>query len=138
MPCVTEILDVDQLEDCARYADILQVGTRNAQNYALLRQLGSLGKPVLLKRGMASQVQEWLLASEYLLAAGNCKVVLCERGIRTFENATRSTLDISAVPVAQARSHLPVIVDPSRTLQAVPLLWFHPLHALLLRRELTE
>jgi 3-deoxy-7-phosphoheptulonate synthase len=113
MPCVTEILDVDQLEDCARYADILQVGARNAQNFALLRELGRVGKPVLLKRGMAAQVHEWLLASEYILASGNRNVILCERGIRTFENSTRSTLDISAVPVAQARSHLPVIVDPS-------------------------
>ena len=94
---------------------MLQVGTRNMQNFALLQAVGSAGKPVLLKRGMSATIEEWLMAAEYIAQRGNLDIVLCERGIRTFETATRNTLDISAVPVAQRLSHLPVIVDPSHS-----------------------
>ena len=97
------------------YADMLQVGTRNMQNFALLQAVGSAGKPVLLKRGFSATIEEWLMAAEYIAQRGNSDIVLCERGIRTFEKATRNTLDISAVPVAQRLSHLPVIVDPSHS-----------------------
>jgi 3-deoxy-7-phosphoheptulonate synthase len=98
----------------ASYVDMLQVGTRNMQNYALLQEVGRAGKPVLLKRGMSSTVEEWLLAAEYILSQGNRDVVLCERGIRTFENSTRFTLDLNAVPLVRELSHLPVVVDPSQ------------------------
>lgn len=114
MAVVTEIMSVEKLDELCEYADILQVGTRNMQNYPLLRALSKCGKPVLLKRGMSSTIEEWLLAAEYLLLGGNEKVILCERGIRTFEKATRNTLDISAVPMVKQLSHLPVIVDPSQ------------------------
>jgi 3-deoxy-7-phosphoheptulonate synthase len=97
----------------ASYADMLQVGTRNAGNFALLQAVGAAGKPVMLKRGMTATIEEWLMAAEYIAQRGNLDIVLCERGIRTFETATRNTLDISAVPVVQRLSHLPVIVDPS-------------------------
>jgi 3-deoxy-7-phosphoheptulonate synthase len=96
-----------------RYADILQVGARNMQNYSLLRELGRSRTPVLLKRGISATIEEWLLSAEYVLAGGNTGVILCERGIRTFESYTRNTLDISAIPVVQKLSHLPVIADPS-------------------------
>jgi 3-deoxy-7-phosphoheptulonate synthase len=102
-----------QVELVARYADILQVGARNVQNFALLRELGRLDKPVLLKRGMATPVKEYLMSAEYILSEGNSQVILCERGIRTFETATRFTLDLSAVPVLKSETHLPVLVDPS-------------------------
>lgn len=111
---VTEIMSIDKLDELCDYADILQVGTRNMQNYPLLRALGKINKPVLLKRGMSSTVEEWLLAAEYILAGGNSRIILCERGIRTFENATRNTLDLSAVALVKQLSHLPVIVDPSQ------------------------
>jgi 3-deoxy-7-phosphoheptulonate synthase len=110
---VTEIMEVSQLEMIEKYADILQVGARNMQNYSLLRDLGQARKPVLLKRGISATIEEWLLSAEYVLAGGNMNVLLCERGIRTFESYTRNTLDISAIPVVQKLSHLPVIVDPS-------------------------
>ncbi len=113
LPIITEVLDQDSVETVAEYADILQVGTRNMQNFCLLKELGQLGKPVLIKRGMSATIEEWLMAAEYLLSEGNDKVILCERGIRTFEKYTRNTLDISAVPVAKTLSHLPVFVDPS-------------------------
>lgn len=113
LPVVTEVLDTAKVEVVARYADILQIGARNAQNFSLLKEVGQCGKPVLLKRGMATTVQEWLLAAEYILAAGNPSVILCERGIRTFETTTRFTLDLNAVPVVKKLSHLPVLVDPS-------------------------
>jgi len=99
----------------ACYADMLQVGTRNMQNFPLLQAVGGVGKPVMLKRGMNATIEEWLMAAEYIAQRGNLEIVLCERGIRTFEKATRNTLDISAVPVAQRLSHLPVIVDPSHS-----------------------
>lgn len=114
MAIVTEIMSIDKIEELLEYADILQVGTRNMQNYPLLRALGKINKPILLKRGMSSTIEEWLLAAEYLLAGGNQKVILCERGIRTFETATRNTLDLSVVPLIKQVSHLPIIVDPSQ------------------------
>ena len=113
LPVVTEVVDPGSVELVASYADMLQVGTRNMQNFALLKAVGSVAKPVLLKRGMSATIEEWLMAAEYIAQRGNLDIVLCERGIRTFEPATRNTLDISAVPLARLLSHLPVIVDPS-------------------------
>jgi 3-deoxy-7-phosphoheptulonate synthase len=115
LPVVTEVIDPGSVDLVASYADMLQVGTRNMQNFALLQAVGSASKPVLLKRGMSATIEEWLMAAEYIAQRGNLDIVLCERGIRTFETATRNTLDISAVPVAQRLSHLPVIVDPSHS-----------------------
>jgi 3-deoxy-7-phosphoheptulonate synthase len=115
VPFVTEVLDTRDVDLVADHADMLQIGARNMQNFALLRAVGTTRRPVLLKRGLSATIDEWLLAAEYVAAAGNEAIVLCERGIRTFENATRNTLDISAVPVAQKMSHLPVIVDPSHS-----------------------
>jgi 3-deoxy-7-phosphoheptulonate synthase len=110
---VTEVMDASQIALVAGYADMIQVGARNMQNTTLLRGLGKAGRPVLLKRGLAATIEEWLLAAEYVAAAGNQQIVLCERGIRTFETATRNTMDISAIPVIEKRSHLPVVADPS-------------------------
>ena len=110
---VSEVMDISQIELVARYADMLQVGARNMQNFTLLRELGRVRTPVLLKRGISATIEEWLLSAEYVLSGGNTDVVLCERGIRTFERYTRNTLDISAVPVIHKLSHLPIIVDPS-------------------------
>ncbi|MDQ6772714.1 MAG: 3-deoxy-7-phosphoheptulonate synthase [Candidatus Dormibacteraeota bacterium] len=111
---VSEVVTPADVDMLVRYVDMLQVGTRNSQNYALLQEVGRSGKPVLLKRGMSATVEEWLLAAEYILSQGNRDVVLCERGIRTFETATRFTLDLNAVPLARELSHLPVVVDPSQ------------------------
>jgi 3-deoxy-7-phosphoheptulonate synthase len=113
LPVVTEVVDARDVPVVAEHADMLQIGTRNMANFGLLQAVGAAGKPVLLKRGMTATVEEWLMAAEYIAQRGNLDVVLCERGIRTFEPATRNTLDISAVPIVQATSHLPVIVDPS-------------------------
>jgi 3-deoxy-7-phosphoheptulonate synthase len=113
LPVVTEVVDARDVTVVAEHADMLQVGTRNMANFGLLQAVGESGKPVLLKRGMTATIEEWLMAAEYIAQRGNLDVVLCERGIRTFEPATRNTLDISAVPVVQATSHLPIIVDPS-------------------------
>jgi 3-deoxy-7-phosphoheptulonate synthase len=113
MPIVTEIVDARDVAMVAEHADMLQVGTRNMANFGLLQAVGECGKPVLLKRGMTATIEEWLMAAEYIAQRGNLDIVLCERGIRTFEQATRNTLDISAIPVVQATSHLPIIVDPS-------------------------
>lgn len=113
LPVVTEIMDAHELEAVAEHADMLQVGARNAQNFSLLRRLGKINKPILLKRGMSTRIEEFLMAAEYILSEGNPNVVLCERGIRTFETATRNTLDLNAVPLLKEWSHLPVIVDPS-------------------------
>jgi 3-deoxy-7-phosphoheptulonate synthase len=110
---VTEVLGTQFLDRIAERADMLQVGARNMQNFDLLRALGRIDRPVLLKRGMSATVDDLLHAAEYILAGGNQRVVLCERGIRTFETATRSTLDIAAIPVLRARTHLPIVVDPS-------------------------
>jgi 3-deoxy-7-phosphoheptulonate synthase len=113
MPVVTEVLEPDQVELVAAYADVLQVGARNMANFPLLRRVGKTDRPVLLKRGFSATVEEWLMSAEYVLASGNPNVVLCERGIRSFDTATRFTLDLNAVPLAKELSHLPVIVDPS-------------------------
>src|SRR5437773_886616 len=110
---VSEIMNQTQIPLFLEYVDILQVGARNMQNFDLLKELGRVRRPVLLKRGMSATIEEWLLSAEYILAGGNHEVILCERGIRTFESATRNTLDISAIPVVKKRSHLPVLVDPS-------------------------
>ncbi len=113
LPIVTEVVDARDVPVVAEYADMLQIGTRNMANFGLLQAVGQAGKPVLLKRGMTATIEEWLMAAEYIAQRGNLDVVLCERGIRTFEPATRNTLDLSAVPIVQATSHLPVIIDPS-------------------------
>jgi len=115
LPIVTEVLSAHDVPMVAGYADMLQIGTRNMQNFALLQAIGETRVPVMLKRGMNATIQEWLMAAEYIAQRGNLEIVLCERGIRTFETATRNTLDISAVPVVQQLSHLPVIVDPSHS-----------------------
>jgi 3-deoxy-7-phosphoheptulonate synthase len=113
LPIVTELMDPRHLEAVAKFSDIIQIGARNMQNFQLLSAVGEAGRPVLLKRGLAATIDELLMAAEYILKEGNDKVILCERGIRTFETATRNTLDISAVPIIKQRSHLPVVVDPS-------------------------
>ena len=110
---VTEVMDTEQVPMVAEYADVLQIGARNMQNFSLLRRVGAVGKPVLLKRGPAATIKEWLMAAEYVVSQGNYRVALCERGIRTFETMTRNTLDLNAVPVLKALTHLPVVVDPS-------------------------
>jgi len=110
---VSEVMDSQQVGLVARYADILQIGARNMQNYALLREVGHSDRPVLLKRGLAATIEEWLMAAEHVMSQGNSQVILCERGIRTFETYTRNTLDLNAIPVVKELSHLPVIVDPS-------------------------
>ena len=113
MPVISEILDKHDLPFFIEYVDIIQVGARNMQNFALLKELSKINKPVLLKRGMCATIDEWLFAAEYLLSGGNENVILCERGIRTFETSTRNTLDLNAIPVLRDRTHLPIIVDPS-------------------------
>ncbi|HPI72342.1 MAG TPA: 3-deoxy-7-phosphoheptulonate synthase [bacterium] len=113
MPVVSEIMEINQLDLMLRYVDILQVGARNMQNFSLLRELGTIRKPVLLKRGLAATIEELLMAAEYIMSGGNYQVIVCERGIRTFETYTRNTMDISAIPVTQKLSHLPIIADPS-------------------------
>jgi 3-deoxy-7-phosphoheptulonate synthase len=113
MPVVTEVMRIGQLDDVCRYADVLQIGARNMQNFDLLKEVGKLDYPVLFKRGMSATIEEFLAAAEYILAEGNQRVILCERGIRTFERATRNTLDLSVVPLIRQLSHLPIIVDPS-------------------------
>ena len=115
LPVVTEVVDAHDVDTVAAYADMLQIGTRNMQNFGLLQAVGAAGKPVMLKRGMNATIEEWLMAAEYVAQRGNLDIVLCERGIRTFETATRNTLDISAVPVVHQLSHLPVVVDPSHS-----------------------
>jgi len=113
LPVITEVVDVRDLDLIVRYADILQVGSRNMQNFSLLKEVGRTRYPVLLKRGLSATIEEWLLAAEYILAEGNLQVILCERGIRTFEPHTRNTMDIAAIAIAKGLSHLPVIADPS-------------------------
>ena len=110
---ISEVMDISQIELVGKYADIFQVGARNMQNFTLLRELGRVRKPVLLKRGISATIEEWLLSAEYILAGGNGDVILCERGIRTFETATRNTFDVSAIPVVKKLSHLPIVADPS-------------------------
>jgi 3-deoxy-7-phosphoheptulonate synthase len=113
LPIITEVMDTESVDEIASLADILQIGSRNMQNFSLLKAVGRTDRPVMLKRGMMASIDEWIGAAEYILASGNPNVILCERGIRTFETATRNTLDISAVPVLRERTHLPVVVDPS-------------------------
>lgn len=113
LPVVTEVMDTRDVQMVAEVSDILQIGSRNMQNFILLKEVGRTSKPVLLKRGLSATIEEWLMAAEYIMAEGNKQVILCERGIRTFETHTRNTLDISAIPAAKHLSHLPVIVDPS-------------------------
>jgi 3-deoxy-7-phosphoheptulonate synthase len=125
MPVVTEVMDMTTFDDVEEYADIIQIGTRNMQNFSLLRRAGKAKKPILLKRGMAATIEEWLMAAEYILEEGNHDVILCERGVRTFVNHSRNTLDISAISVVKKESHLPIIVDPSHAAgirdQVIPL-----------------
>ena len=125
MPVVTEVLDYENFDLVEEYADIVQIGTRNMQNFSLLRRAGLCKKPVVLKRGFAATIDEWLMAAEYILSEGNGEVILCERGVRTFVNHSRNTLDLSAVPVVKRESHLPIIIDPShaagRRDQVIPL-----------------
>lgn len=113
LPVVTEVMDVRQIDVVAEYADILQIGARNMQNFNLLSEVGKTGKPVLMKRGFSNTIEEFLMAAEYVAREGNDQIILCERGIRTFETSTRNTLDISAIPVLKRLTHLPVVVDPS-------------------------
>jgi len=113
LPVITEVMSLSEVELVARYADILQIGARNMQNFNLLEEVGKTGKPVMLKRGLSATVQEWLLAAEYILAQGDEQLMLCERGIRTFETYTRNTMDISVIPIIKKVSHLPIIADPS-------------------------
>jgi len=113
MPVITEVISPEHVDLVAKYADILQIGARNMQNFILLDEVGKTKKPVLLKRGLSSNIQEWLLAAEYVLAQGNEQIILCERGIRTFETYTRNTMDLSAIPIIEKVSHLPIIADPS-------------------------
>lgn len=113
LPIITEVMEPAQVDMVAEFADVLQIGTRNMQNFSLLNAVGRTRMPVMLKRGLSGTIEEWLLAAEYILAAGNTQLILCERGIRTFETAARNTLDLNAVPILRALSHLPVIVDPS-------------------------
>lgn len=113
LPIVTEVMNPREVDLVARYADLIQVGARNVQNFSLLKELGRLDKPILLKRGMMTTIKEFLMSAEYILSEGNPNVILCERGIRTFETATRNTLDLSCIPILKKESHLPIIVDPS-------------------------
>lgn len=113
LPIVTELMDESHLDLVCQYADMIQVGSRNMYNYTLLKRLGEVGKPILLKRGMSATIKEWILAAEYIASGGNRNVVLCERGIRTFDTYTRNTLDLAAVPIMKKETGLPVIVDPS-------------------------
>jgi 3-deoxy-7-phosphoheptulonate synthase len=113
LPIVTEIMNPREIDLVVQYADILQVGARNMQNFSLLKELGRVDKPILLKRGMMNTIKEFLMSAEYVLSEGNSNVILCERGIRTFETATRNTLDISCIPVLKKETHLPIVIDPS-------------------------
>ncbi|OGR51755.1 MAG: 3-deoxy-7-phosphoheptulonate synthase, partial [Elusimicrobia bacterium GWA2_38_7] len=113
LPVISEVMDTRQVEVVARYSDIVQVGARNSQNFDLLKELGQIKNPIMLKRGMANTIEEWLMSAEYIVSKGNRNVILCERGIRTFENSTRFTIDLNAIPVVKHLTHLPIIVDPS-------------------------
>ncbi len=125
LPVVTEVVDVTTFDQVEESADLVQIGARNMQNFSLLKRAGASKKPILLKRGMAATIEEWLMAAEYILAEGNSQVILCERGVRTFVNHSRNTLDLSAVPVVKTESHLPIIIDPSHAAgkrdQVIPL-----------------
>jgi len=125
LPIVTEVLDPRDVSWVAEFADILQIGTRNMQNFSLLKEVGTTQRPVLLKRGMFSTLEEWLNCAEYILSEGNPNVILCERGIRTFENYTRNTLDLSAVPAIKELTHLPIVIDPTHSTGKLSLI--HPM-----------
>jgi 3-deoxy-7-phosphoheptulonate synthase len=122
LPIVTEVIDPRDVSWVAEFADVLQIGTRNMQNFALLKEVGKSGRPVLLKRGMYSTLEEWLNCAEYIMSEGNPNVILCERGIRTFENYTRNTLDLSAVPAIKELTHLPIIIDPTHSTGRISLI----------------
>lgn len=113
LPIITEIMSADKIERFVEDVDVIQVGARNMQNFELLKELGKTDKPILLKRGLSATIEEWLMSAEYIMAGGNDSVILCERGIRTFENYTRNTLDLSAIPAVKKLSHLPIVIDPS-------------------------
>lgn len=113
LPIVSELMSIDKIDEFVQYVDLIQVGARNMQNFDLLKELGKINKPVLLKRGLSNTIEEWLMSAEYIMAGGNENVILCERGIRTFEKYTRNTLDLSVVPIIKRKSHLPIIIDPS-------------------------
>lgn len=113
LPIVSEIMSIDKVDEFVEYVDLIQVGARNMQNFDLLKALGKINKPILLKRGLSNTIEEWLMSAEYIMAGGNEQVILCERGIRTFETSMRNTLDISAIPMLKKKTHLPVIIDPS-------------------------
>lgn len=125
LPVATEVVDITTFDQVEESADLVQIGTRNMQNFSLLKRAGASKRPILLKRGMAATIEEWLMAAEYILAEGNSQVILCERGVRTFVNHSRNTLDLSAVPVVKTESHLPIIIDPSHAAgkrdQVIPL-----------------
>lgn len=113
LPIVSELMDTDKVEEFEKYVDLVQIGARNMQNFSLLKAAGKMHKPILLKRGLSNTIEEWLMAAEYIMAGGNENVILCERGIRTFEKYTRNTLDLSVIPIIKKKSHLPIIIDPS-------------------------
>lgn len=113
LPIVSEIMSADKIDEFVEYVDLIQVGARNMQNFDLLKALGKINKPILLKRGLSNTIEEWLMSAEYIMSSGNENVILCERGIRTFERYTRNTLDLSVVPIIKKKSHLPIIIDPS-------------------------
>lgn len=113
MPIVSELMDSDQIDEFVEHVDLIQIGARNMQNFTLLKAVGKTNKPVLLKRGLANTIEEWIMSAEYIMAAGNPNVILCERGIRTFEKYTRNTLDLSVIPIIKEKTHLPIIIDPS-------------------------
>ena len=113
LPIVSELMDAEHIDEFIQYVDIIQIGARNMQNFSLLKAVGKTNKPVLLKRGLANTIEEWIMSAEYILAGGNPNVILCERGIRTFEKYTRNTLDLSVIPIIKERTHLPIIIDPS-------------------------
>lgn len=113
LPIVSEIMSIDKIDEFVENVDLIQVGARNMQNFDLLKALGKINKPILLKRGLSNTIEEWLMSAEYIMAGGNENVILCERGIRTFEKYTRNTLDLSVVPIVKKKSHLPIIIDPS-------------------------
>ena len=116
LPIVSEIMSADKIDEFVEYVDLIQVGARNMQNFDLLKALGKINKPILLKRGLSNTIEEWLMSAEYIMSGGNENVILCERGIRTFERYTRNTLDLSVVPIIKKKSHLPIIIDPSHGL----------------------
>ena len=113
MPIVTELMSADKIDEFIEHVDMIQIGARNMQNFDLLKAVGKVDKPILLKRGLANTIEEWIMAAEYIMAQGNEKVILCERGIRTFEKYTRNTLDLSVIPIIKQKTHLPIIIDPS-------------------------